>query len=110
MRLTELEPKFLHFESIESKTYGLTDDITQADGVMFVCPQCYAAQGRPGSHSVICWSPKVPPEVSPQPGRWNLVGTGYEDLSLVAGSSSVLLMGGCNAHFFVEQGNVRMAG
>jgi hypothetical protein len=106
VRFTELEPSFLKFDPNDRKTYGMTDNIAEADGVSFVCPKCFAAQGRPGSHSVICWTPKVPQDVAPMPGRWNLVGTGYGDLSLVAGSSSVLLMGGCNAHFFVRNGEV----
>jgi hypothetical protein len=106
VRFVLLEPTFLRF--IEEKTYEMTDEIALADGVSFVCPKCFVENGmkRPGVHSVICWSPKVPKTTSPQPGRWNLKGSGYEDLSLVAGSSSVLLKGGCNAHFHVTNGNV----
>ena len=45
--------------------------------------------------------------MEPQPGRWQLVGDTFETLSLIADSSSVLLLGGCNAHFFVSHGYIR---
>lgn len=84
--------------------------VAAADGVMFLCPVCFRTNGGPvGTHSVICWSPKVPPDVDPKPGRWNLVGSSLADLSLVAGSSSVALRGGCNAHFFVRAGEIVLA-
>lgn len=109
MKLTELEPRFLKFEATDPKVYAHTDSVSEADGVLFVCPKCFAAQGRPGSHSIICWRPRVPHEITPQPGRWEFEGTGYHDLTLVAGSSSVLLTGpGCGAHFFVRKGEIEM--
>lgn len=37
---------------------------------------------------------RAPPDVDPKPGRWEFHGTGYADLSLVAGSSSILLTSG----------------
>ncbi|MGH6995684.1 MAG: hypothetical protein ACREES_08300, partial [Stellaceae bacterium] len=57
---------------------------------------------------VICWSPKVPQDVRPNPGRWQLQGTGFNYLTLVAGSSSVALLGGCAAHFFVTKGEIKL--
>jgi hypothetical protein len=55
---------------------------------------------------VLCWQPHVPQTIHPIPGRWRFVGTGYDDLSLVAGSSSIALKSGCKAHFFVRDGNI----
>lgn len=109
MRLTELEPQFLKRES--DRSFRHVNNIDAADGISFICPKCFDGNGRKreGVHSVICWDPSVPQTTSPKPGRWRLVGTDYEDLSLVAGSSSVLLNGGCAAHFFVENGLIRMA-
>ena len=78
---------------------------------MFLCPKCYVANaGAVGTHSVICWAPQVPQTIDPKPGRWELVGTSLDDLTLRAESSSVLLTteGGCQAHFFVENGVIRM--
>jgi hypothetical protein len=82
------------------------DAIGQADGVRMLCPKCFddPPAGPVGTHSVICWSPKISQDHDPKPGRWDLVGTSIDDLTLVAGSSSVLLQGGCDAHFFVRNG------
>jgi len=84
------------------------DAVEHADGLILLCPACYddPPVGPVGTHSVVCWSPKVSQDHDPKPGRWDLVGTSIDDLTLVAGSSSVLLQGGCNAHFFVRQGRV----
>ena len=81
--------------------------MAQADGLLFLCPKCFKANKGPvGTHSVLCWKPHVPQTMSPKPGRWNITGTGFHDLSLVAGSSSVKLMGGCNWHGHVTKGEV----
>ena len=123
MRLTDLDPVALarrikpcgpgpdcsvispHTEHEVHEPCALAD----CDGIMFLCPKCFAENGGPrGTHVVICWRPRVPPDVDPKPGRWEIVGSSFDDLSLVAGSSSVLLRGGCNAHFFIEKGAVRM--
>lgn len=96
MRLTALEPTFLkviddsHFESDVS--------FADADGILFLCPKCFLANGgRVGTHSVICWRPpRVPQTIHPIPGRWEFEGSGFDDLTLKAGSSSILLNGnGC---------------
>lgn len=111
MRLSELEPEFLRHEIRDGHTWHLhVPTIGEAEGVMFLCPKCFVANGGPvGTHRVLCWSPIVPLEIAPGPGRWNLVGTGFEDLSLVAGSSSVLLTSGCMWHGFVTKGEVTNA-
>jgi len=107
MKLTELEPVFIR--SVDTMTQEEVDTLQEADGIRFLCPKCLEGnKGRVGTHSVVCWRPKVPQDVQPTPGRWELQGTGMQDLTLVAGSSSVQLVGGCCAHFFVQQGEVRM--
>jgi hypothetical protein len=134
MRLVDLEPQFIRRElKVETWTRVLGDPRTYkpgdpteqvtgpreyyvpvstmagADGIMFRCPKCFTTKGGPGGvHSVLCWRPRVPPDVDPKPGRWEFTGTGYADLSLVAGSSSVALHGGCAAHFFVQGGLIQM--
>jgi len=84
------------------------DTIAEADGIRMLCPKCYddPPVGPVGTHSVICWSPKISQDHDPKPGRWDLVGTSIDDLTLVAGSSSVLIQGGCHAHFFVRGGYI----
>lgn len=80
-------------------------EISDADGIMFFCPKCYAvAGGKTGVHSLVLFTPKVTGE-SPNSGRWELQGTSFDDLSLVGKpSSSVKCLFGCCAHFFVTNG------
>ena len=109
MHLHELEPQLLHRETNPEghEIHRYVDTLAEADGVMFLCPKCFQANKGPvGTHSVICWSPRVPLDVPPKPGRWNLTGTSLEDLSLVAGSSSVQVGGPCRAHFWIRGGLV----
>lgn len=109
MKLIDLEPEFL--KRTDDTHWHRVDALAEADGIIFVCPKCFAANGkqRPGIHSVICWQPHVPQTTSPKPGRWSFKGTGVADLTLVAGSSSIHLTGpGCGAHFFIENGEIRM--
>lgn len=107
LRLTELDPQFL--KRINDTNFRHVETIEEADGVMFVCPLCYENNGKSdiGVHSVLCWNPSVPQTTEPVPGRWNLLGTGYEDLTLQAGSSSIHLTGdGCGWHGFIRNGEV----
>jgi hypothetical protein len=127
VRLVDLEPAFLRREIRACAGYGVEPDcitmwpphtqhehwtpcrLDEADGISFLCPKCWLANGGgAGTHQVLCWRPHVPPDVDPKPGRWELVGTGFADLTLTAGSSSVALRGGCAAHFFIESGEIRM--
>jgi len=137
MKLTDLEPQLVRYEErVQTWTRVLgdpkawlpgdpTEDVTgprqyhvfvdtleEADGISFLCPKCFSDVGSPiGVHSVICWRPRVPAHATPGPGRWEFVGTSLADLSLVAGSSSVLLSsdGGCKAHFHVTNGAIIMS-
>lgn len=104
MKLVELEPRFIRHIDGGSINVGA---ISEADGIIFLCPKCFRKNGgKVGTHSIICWNPSVPIDVKPGPGRWNLEGTGYDDLSLVAGSSSIAISGGCTWHGFVTSGEV----
>jgi hypothetical protein len=107
MKLIELNPQFLKAES--TSLYHDVDDIKLADGIMFLCPKCFEKnKGEIATHSVICWQPHISQDYTPKPGRWNFLGTGYNDLTLQAGSSSILLQGeGCQAHFFIHNGQIQ---
>lgn len=108
MRLTDLRPQFLKRQSDHEWLY--VDTAADADGIKFLCPKCFVTKGGPvGCHSVICWRPDIPQTTTPTGGRWRMVGTGYKDLTLVAGSSSVFLEKTCGAHFFIANGDVRDA-
>lgn len=84
------------------------DSLQEADGVWFLCPKCFSANGgEVGTHMVGCWFVgKVPDWVEPNPGRWNPSGTGLADLTFVPpGAISVLLTSGCGWHGFVKDGD-----
>ena len=125
MRLSELDPffirrdirhelKLVEVDGVVKEVMGdveyhiPVDGPAESDGIMFLCPKCFRDNGgAKGTHRVLCWRPKVPPEVDPKPGRWEFQGSGIDDLSLVAGSSSILLNGpGCQAHFFISGGAI----
>src|SRR5215467_4566841 len=102
MRLVDLEPEFLKMESPETwRAIGSTA-VHDADGIRFLCPKCFLDKTLDHVHSVICWRKHVPLTIHPKPGRWEFVGYSFYDLSLKAESSSILLLSGCRAHFFVE--------
>lgn len=101
--LRDLKARFLKRD--DSHHFRFVDSIGEADGVEFLCPVCFEKNGGSvGTHAVICWSPSVPQDTSPTPGRWDMVGSGLDDLTLQAASSSIQLSGGCNAHFWVRSG------
>jgi hypothetical protein len=86
--------------------------IEEAQGVMFLCPKCFRSNGgKVGTHSVVCWSRSrgIPDEKQPKPGRWTLHGTSLDDLQLegdpVGRPRSVLLLGGCAWHGFINGGH-----
>jgi hypothetical protein len=109
MKLRDLDASFLKITS--PNTYMTGVDLQVAQGIMFLCPKCYAENnGKARTHSVICWfaGRGVPDEMSPGPGRWTPSGTSIDDLTFVPGdparSVSVKLNGGCDWHGFVKDG------
>jgi hypothetical protein len=135
VKLSDLEPQFIRYVlnkdvpvevavdpanypeggtkmvSRDQVCHARTDKIDEAQGIRFLCPKCFEANGGPvGTHVVICWSRSrgVPDSAEPGPGRWTLDGTGLADLTLNGDGSSrsVLLLGGCGWHGFITNGEV----
>lgn len=107
MKLIELQPEFLKIK--DKRSYFKTDNIKEADGIFFLCPVCFLKNnGAKGTHYAICWQPHVSLDFKPTPGRWEFLGTGFNDLTLVNGSSSVLFQDGCGAHFFIKNGEIEI--
>lgn len=110
--LRQLEAEFYRYEKREDGVFHIpVATIGEAQGVEFLCPKCFAANGGSvGTHSVMCWSRSrgVPEDANPGPGRWKLDGTGIDDLTLNADppsrARSVALKGGCSWHGFVTNG------
>lgn len=110
-RLSVLEPEWLCYVGPNLRRLDPTQ-LEHADGIIFLCPKCFAAAGEKtlGVHSVICWFVgRVPAEASPGPGRWTPKGTGFSDLTFVPapghGAVSVALTGGCEWHGFIRNGD-----
>jgi hypothetical protein len=85
------------------------DQPAGANGLSLLCPHCLEANhgDRVGVHTIHCWDPSVPLQDGlVGPGRWELLGTSLDDLTLRASSSSVHVQGGCGAHFYVRNGRV----
>ena len=105
MKLTELEATFRKI--IDERTDQEDVPFSEAQGVRFLCPKCFAENGNSavGVHSVICWfrDRGVPDDRTPGPARWPASGTGLDDLTL---RPSVLLLGGCGWHGFITKGEV----
>lgn len=108
LKLTDLDPHFLKCESPGHYDHAdEIEDLGEAEGLIMLCPACFRSnKGDVGTHSIILWRPSVPRHIEPGPGRWDFVGTGYHDLTLKAGSSSVQITGGCRAHFYIRGGKV----
>jgi hypothetical protein len=109
--LRDLDAEFLR--ASDAKNFRRVASIDEAHGVVFLCPKCFTANGgKVGTHSVICWSRSrgAPDDIEPLPGRWAMNGTGIDDLTLDAdvggnGARSVLLLGGCSWHGFINSGH-----
>jgi hypothetical protein len=108
--LKELEATFLKVLPLDShgrQSWETNVAMAAADGLIFLCPKCFAEHGGPvGTHVVICWfTGRVPDDLDPRPGRWNPQGTGLDDLTFVGpGAVSVLLTSGCGWHGLVQNG------
>ena len=111
--ITQLEAKFLRVDVDADQHVILTpvESLAEAQGVQFLCPQCFENNGGPvGTESILCYfnGRGVPPEMTPGPGRWNPAGSGLHDLTFVPpGAVSVKLNGGCNWHGFIVNGHAQ---
>jgi hypothetical protein len=83
MKLSDLEATFVR--RVDERTMREGVPLTDADGIRFLCPKCYAAKGGAvGTHFVLCWfAGRVPDSEKPGPGRWVPSGTGIEDLTFI---------------------------
>jgi hypothetical protein len=100
MRLADLNPKFL--TSIARDTFDETDDITKAEALTIICPECYKWQRTTeGVHRVTYWQP--------QSQQWKFEATSYDDLTIAAPrrGATVALHTRCGG-FVVTNGTVRL--
>jgi Family of unknown function (DUF6527) len=129
MKLTQLEPQFIRYETrIEQRTFrnpdGSTEErtspvrysihvasVSEAQGIYFLCPKCFAENAGPvGTHGCeVSFADRgVKDEDGShgndgKPTRWSVSGDSCENLTL---SPSILLGGGCAWHGHVTNGEI----
>lgn len=84
MRLRVLQAEFLRLDEEDSSGARsftrLGDAKGDADGVMFLCPKCFAENGgEVGTHSILIW---FQGSRSTFPVRWEARGSSIDDLTL----------------------------
>lgn len=86
--------------------WEMIDEIAGADGVHFLCPRCFRANGgEVGTHWMLCWfEDKVPDDIAPGPGRWKPQGTTIDTLSFVPGKKTCSVQVGNHLHGTVTAG------
>lgn len=81
--LEKLEAKLVRLGDAED--YEPAENVTTAQGMVFVCPGCYRKNGGiEGTHSILVWFSfrGVPVAMTPGPGRWRVSGSNLKTLSL----------------------------
>jgi Family of unknown function (DUF6527) len=114
MKLTELEPRFVRYETRPDGQYLVHVPLAAAQGIEFLCPVCFARNRGPvGTHLIeVTFADRgARPEQGShgrdgQPTRWVVSGTGVADLTL---TPSIDTTPGCTWHGFVTNGQVTNA-
>lgn len=112
MRLTELEPLFIRYESREADEYKVPVPLAEAQGIFFLCPVCFTKNNGPvGTHGVeVTFRDRGVADdqgshnTAGEPSRWAVTGTGVEDLTLTP--SIHLASSPCAWHGFITNGEV----
>jgi hypothetical protein len=113
MKLLDLEPQFIKYETTNNGEiiYPRGIPIEQAQGLLFLCPKCFAENKGPvGTHTCeVSFEGRgvLPHQGSHnkdgKPVRWNVAGSDLQNLTL---TPSILLEGGCAWHGFITNGEV----
>jgi hypothetical protein len=93
------------------QSYHHVDTLAEAQGIMFLCPICFVKNaGSIGTHLCqVTFSGRGVLDhqgchgTEDKPTRWEVSGSGYEDLTT---KPSIQLLGGCNWHGFITNGEV----
>lgn len=108
IRLLELEPEWVHdWQPKPSWRRSDAIDVTTAQGIFFLCPQCFHLNHGPvGTHAVLLWFADrgVPNDAEPGPGRWKAKGTSFADLTL----SPSININSEHWHGYIENGMCTM--
>lgn len=103
MKLTDLSPEWIKHTEPDHQRH--VESMAEANGIWFLCPLCMDRRNRGEKvhvHGVLCWTHQVQAGIDPGPGRWEMKGTGFDDVTL---SPSVHLTGpGCGWHGWITNG------
>lgn len=110
MKLRDLNGELIRLVGDGSSSFMRVDTVAAAQGVWFLCPRCFAANGGArATHRVMCWFADrgVPADMRPLPGRWIPGGTTIDDLTFVgpAAASVFLQQAECHWHGFIRNGD-----
>lgn len=109
MKFTDLRPRFMKWAGKGS--FQNVETLAEADCVFFLCPLCFQNNsGSVGTHSIkIDFRGRNTPDEDCMhnnegtPVRWEVSGTGLADLTM---APSILILGGCNWHGWVQNGEI----
>jgi hypothetical protein len=116
MRLEELEPTFVRYETKEAEYLIKVPDLKSAQGIKFLCPSCFVKNsGSIGTHGLeVTFSGRGAKDNQGsrnrlgKPSRWNVSGSCYADLTL---TPSILIdpaKPACDGwHGFITNGEVK---
>ena len=116
MRLTELEPEWMRYETRQEEGRSVeytipVGSLAEAQGIWLLCPKCFAANNGPvGTHTIdVTFAGRGASDSQGshgkdgKPTRWNPTGTDFKNLTT---QPSILLEGGCAWHGFITNGEV----
>lgn len=112
MRLTELEPQFMRYESRDGHEYTCpVAGLSEAQGLWFLCPKCFQQNGGSvGTHMCdVTFAGRGALDhhgsrnKDGKPTRWNVSGTDFDNLTT---TPSIQIEGGCNWHGYITNGEV----
>ena len=89
MKLTDLEPQFMRYETSDHEYLRHVDSLAEAQSVQFLCPVCFVKNNAPvGTHLIeVSFSDRGVLDHQGShnregaPSRWTVSGTGYADLT-----------------------------
>ena len=111
MRLADLRPAWLVAADTTFRHDFARQRPAQVIGLHHLCPKCWMTNGgETGTHGIHFLTPDAPATMRPLPGRWVLEGDDFGELTAIgATSDSILVEGGCEAHYFLKDGEVTLA-
>lgn len=113
MKLSELEPRFVRYETRGGTEYNhMVESLTEAQGIEFLCPACFAKNsGSIGTHGIhVTFRNRGALDAqgshgrTGSPSRWDVTGSSHADLTL---TPSIDTTPSCTWHGHVTNGEIK---